>query len=83
MRTIFTFATTHYALWAEEIAGEVSIPVDVIPAPAAARANCNIALETLPEDASSLEAALGGAGVPFGRFAAPSGVPTATPPSST
>jgi hypothetical protein len=64
----FTFETTHHALWAEEIAGEAGIPAEVIPAPAAARARCNLALQTLPEEASALGAALRAAGVPFGEF---------------
>ena len=36
-RIVFTFDTTHHALWAEEVAGEHGIPAEVIPAPPAAR----------------------------------------------
>jgi hypothetical protein len=67
-RMVFTFDTTHHALWAEEVAEARGIPADVIPAPPAARARCNLALETLPEDADSLAAALDEEGVPFGRW---------------
>ena len=67
-RMIFTFDTTHHALWAEEVAEARRIPVDVIPAPPAARARCNLALETLPEKVDALAAALGEEGVPFGRW---------------
>ena len=37
-RRIFTFDTTHHALWAEEVARERDIPADAIPAPPAAQA---------------------------------------------
>ncbi|MBV9107865.1 MAG: DUF3343 domain-containing protein, partial [Gemmatimonadetes bacterium] len=51
---LFTFDTTHHALWAEEVARERGIPAEVVPAPAAAHARCNLALETLPGDADRL-----------------------------
>ena len=69
-RTVFTFDTTHHALWAEEVAREAGIPAEVIPAPPAARARCNLALETLPEEVDTLASALAGQGVPFGRWTA-------------
>jgi hypothetical protein len=65
---IFTFDTTHHALWAEEVAREAEIPAQVIPAPPAARARCDLALETLPEEAERLTEALREAGVPFGSY---------------
>lgn len=64
-RRIFTFDTTHHALWAEEVAAEHGIPAEVIPAPPAARARCDLALETLPEEAGRLAGALRAAEVPF------------------
>lgn len=67
---ILVFETTHDALWAEEVAQNASFPVEVIPAPPAARARCNLALECLPEDAERLEAALDAEGVPFRRYSA-------------
>lgn len=66
---LFTFDTTHHALWAEDIARERGIPAEVVPAPPAARARCNLALETLPEAAAALSAALLEEGVPHGRHA--------------
>jgi hypothetical protein len=72
-RTIFTFDTTHHALWAEEVAEARGIPADVIPAPPAARARCNLALETLPEEVDALAAALDEEGVPFARWRADGG----------
>jgi hypothetical protein len=69
--TIFTFETTHYALWAEEVADGEGIPIEVIPAPPAARARCNIALETLPATTPALERALAATGIPYGTFERP------------
>jgi hypothetical protein len=67
-RRIFTFDTTHHALWAEEIAREREIPAEAIPAPAAAHARCSLALETLPGDVARLSAALDDEGVPFALY---------------
>ena len=63
---VFIFDTTHHALWAEEVAGEARIPVEVIPAPPAAMARCNLALATLPDDVTRLSGELDAQGVPFG-----------------
>jgi len=71
-RRIFTFDTTHHALWAEEIARERDIPAEAIPAPAAANARCSLALETLPGDVARLSAALGDEGVPFALYSSSS-----------
>lgn len=68
-RTVFTFQTTHHALWAEEVARERRIPAEVILAPPAARARCNLALETLAADVEALAAALDAQGIPHGRWA--------------
>jgi hypothetical protein len=62
---VFTFDTTHHALWAEEVARERDVPAEVIPAPAAAHARCNLALETLPEYVERLGGFLEAEGVPF------------------
>ena len=64
-RTIFTFETTHDALWAEEVARARGVPAEVVPAPPAARARCNLALETFPADFEAMRTALREAGVPF------------------
>jgi len=70
-RRIFTFDTTHHALWAEEVAWERDIPAEAIPAPAAAHARCSLALETLPGDVVRLSAALDDEGVPFALYSSP------------
>jgi hypothetical protein len=63
--TLFTFDTTHHALWAEEIAVEEAIPCELVPAPPAAAARCNLALEILSGDEERMGVALREAGVPF------------------
>ena len=62
---VFTFDTTHHALWAEEVAAEGEIPSELVPAPPAAGARCNLALETFPADFERMRTALREAGVPF------------------
>jgi len=57
VRTL-VFETTHHALWAEEVAREARLGVEVVPAPAAARAGCDLALAVLDEDVAELLAAL-------------------------
>lgn len=69
MSRLFTFETTHHALWAEEVAGEAGIPVEVVPAPPGAHARCNLALATLPEELERLGGELERAGVPFRLYA--------------
>lgn len=68
MRVLLTFDTTHHALWAEELVRETGFACDVVPAPAAAAARCNLALEVLPKDLPDVETALREAGVPFATF---------------
>jgi Protein of unknown function (DUF3343) len=65
---LFTFSTTHHALWAEEVAREREIPAEVVPAPAAAHARCNLALETLRGELERLRDALTDQGVPFSVY---------------
>ena len=67
-RITYTFDTTHHALWAEDIARDNAIPHEVVPAPPAANARCNIALETLETCQEGMSAALGAAGVKFGIY---------------
>ncbi|MGH7459030.1 MAG: putative Se/S carrier-like protein [Longimicrobiaceae bacterium] len=62
---LFTFDTTHHALWAEEVARGAGVPVEVVPAPPAANARCDLALETLAEEVAKLSSVLERDGVPF------------------
>jgi hypothetical protein len=71
LAALLTFDTTHYALWAEEIAQEQGIPSELVPAPPAAAARCNLALSTLPDDLPRIREALRAAGVPFAVYDLP------------
>ncbi len=66
--TLLTFATTHDALRAEQVAGEQRLGAQVVPAPAAAAAKCGLALECLGEDMPALVAALAAADVRYGVY---------------
>ena len=72
-RAVFLFPTTHMALWAEEVAGEAGLPVELVPAPPGAVGLCDLALETHEHLADPVTDALRGAGVDFTR---PRGAPS-------
>lgn len=63
--TILTFDTTHHALRAEQIALELHLGAQVVPAPADSLAKCDLALEVLDEDVEGLLRALERDPVPF------------------
>ena len=65
---VLVFDTTHHALWAEQVAREGNLGAEVVPAPAASDAKCDLALEYLPADETALLDALRAAGVPFRVF---------------
>lgn len=62
------FDSTTAALWAEEVARDADIPVDVVPAPAGSAAKCDLALETTLGRLRTLEAELRAQGVPYRRW---------------
>jgi hypothetical protein len=61
----FLFDSTNAALWAEEVAKEEGIPVEVVPAPAESDAKCDLAIITPEDHVPLLRAALTAQGVPF------------------
>jgi hypothetical protein len=71
MTVVFTFHTTHHALWAEEIAQQERIAYEIVAPPPAARARCDIAIETFAEHLETFSAALQRAGVTFGVHGGP------------
>lgn len=62
---LLTFDTTHHALWAEQVAHDNALAAEPTPAPPDAGAQCDIALEYLPEEERALTALLTSAGIPF------------------
>lgn len=69
--SLFTFETTHMALWAEDTARERGIPAEVVPAPPQAKAKCGLALRTALARFEELAQALRDEGVGFGTWAEP------------
>ena len=65
MNRVLVFDTTHHAMWAEEIAREQDIAVEVVPAPEGVDAKCGMALEVLPDSLENLQALLEKEGIPF------------------
>ena len=64
-RRLLVFDTTHHALWAEEVARDMRLGVEVVPAPPASGAGCDLAIEALEEDLAELLAGLRGRGIVF------------------
>lgn len=62
---LLTFDTTHHALYAEQLAHEHGLAAEPTPAPAESGAQCDIALEFLPDEEERLMAVLREAGVEF------------------
>lgn len=68
MNPVFTFDTTHHALWAEEIAREAGVPHEVVAAPAGSDAKCSIAIETLAAEEGRFSTILRDATIEFRVF---------------
>jgi hypothetical protein len=64
---VYLFETTTFVLWAEEVARELDIPSEVIPAPPPRGDLCGTALRVLRADTVALERAMEGAGISFHR----------------
>lgn len=64
---VFTFDTTHHALWAEDVAREHDVPVETGPPPPESDAKCGIALRTPGGRAEELTRLYRDEGIEFGR----------------
>jgi hypothetical protein len=62
---LYLFETTHQAMWAEDVARDSGIVVEVVGAPADAKAKCGLALRTAPSDCSRLKGAMEAQGIDF------------------
>lgn len=61
----FVFSTTHNAMWAEDVAQELDIPAEVVPAPPGHGAQCGLALRTPETCAEELAEALNQEGISY------------------
>jgi hypothetical protein len=68
MNRIVVFDTTHHALWAEEVARDQGIAVEVVPAPEGVDAKCGMALEVTSESVDDLKGLLTKEGIPFREY---------------
>ncbi len=64
---LFLFESSHFALWAEDVARERNVMVKVVPAPPESRAKCGLALEIPAEAAEGLDEAFREEGIAFDR----------------
>lgn len=62
---LLVFDSSNAVLWAEEVADDAGVPVEVVPAPAESGAKCDLALLTPAGRAVDLQEALRAEGVPF------------------
>jgi hypothetical protein len=63
---LLLFETATHVMWAEEVAAEAAIPVEVVPAPDGAADSCGIALKTARSHEGALRNLLTEEGIPFG-----------------
>ena len=68
MNRIVVFDTTHHALWAEEVARDQGIAVEVVPAPEGVDAKCGMALEVMSASYGDLTKLLEQEGIPFKEY---------------
>lgn len=64
----YLFETGTHVLWAEEVAEEKGLPVEVVPAPPGYSRQCGLAVRTFAAVAPALEALLGEEGISFHRL---------------
>jgi hypothetical protein len=65
---VYTFESTHHAMWAEDVAREASIPAEIVPAPLKSGAKCALALRTTRAHFDGLGNALDEEGVEYRTF---------------
>jgi hypothetical protein len=61
----FYFSTSNVVMWAEEVASEREIPIEVIPTRARKEATCGLAIRTSPDWRERLESVFEEEGISF------------------
>ena len=61
----FYFSTSNVVMWAEEVATEQEIPIEVIPTRARREATCGLAIRTSPDWRERLESVFQEEGISF------------------
>jgi len=62
---LYLFETTNQALWAEDVAREAGIPVEVVSAPPEARAKCGLAIRAADASCKALASVMEKEGIEF------------------
>jgi hypothetical protein len=65
---LFLFESATHVMWAEEVAREERVPVEVVPAPEGMDDICGLAIRTLPNQDGAFEGILREEGIPFKRL---------------
>ena len=61
----FYFKTSNVVMWAEEVATEAEVPIEVIPTRARKEATCGLAIRTPPEEQARLETLFEAEGIAY------------------
>jgi hypothetical protein len=67
-QSLLVFDTTHHAVWAEQLILGAGCAAEIIPAPAAARAKCALAVAYFPEEEDRVLRALDEAAAPYRKY---------------
>jgi hypothetical protein len=67
-RVTLVFESSHFAMWAEDVAGDHRIEVKIVPAPAGSDAVCGLALLVDAPRAEELEGICRSEGIEFTRW---------------
>lgn len=65
LSSFYVFPTTTHVIWAEEVALEKGIQVEIVPAPPGLKKVCGLAIRTWAGRAADLETLLEDEGIPF------------------
>lgn len=66
-RVEYFFKTSNVVMWAEEVASEAGIPIEVVPTKARTDASCGLAIRTSAEWKDRIEALFDAEGIAFQR----------------
>ena len=64
-RLHYYFKTSNVVMWAEEVASEAGVPIEVVPTRARKDATCGLAIRTTPEWKARIESLFAEEGIAF------------------
>jgi hypothetical protein len=66
-RVEYFFKTSNVVMWAEEVASEAGVPIEVVPTKARSDASCGLAIRTSSDWKDRIEALFAAEGIAFQR----------------